>query len=155
MKYFTLKSLVANDLEFAYLKWLLNNVNHVQKLEIRLYSAYVCKTNQAIWRSFIDANFIRQYCLPDEIINLKDFRFYICANCQLSLNDIPTIINSFKINSFFLDHQWTNFKCFYEEDMSLIKHLVSKILLKIQKNEQILKIYVQDNVVINFYQDIS
>ena len=72
MEYFTLKSFVVNDLEFGYLKWLLNNVNHVKKLEINLHSGYLWKTDQMIWRSFIDANFIRQYCLPDQVINLKD-----------------------------------------------------------------------------------
>ena len=38
-----------------------------------------------IWRSVIDADFIRQYCLPDRIINLIDFDFYVCSECQLSI----------------------------------------------------------------------
>ncbi|CAF1082255.1 unnamed protein product [Rotaria sordida] len=113
------KSLIVNDLEFGYLKWILNNVNHVKKLEINLHSGYIWNRNDIIWRSFIDANFIRQYCLPDRIINLKDFRFYICANCQLSSNDIFRTINSFKIDSFFIDHQWTDVKCFYNENISM------------------------------------
>jgi hypothetical protein len=122
---FKLKSLIVNDLEFGYLKWILNNVNHVKKLEINLHSGYIWNRNDIIWRSFIDANFIRQYCLPDRIINLKDFRFYICANCQLSSNDIFRTINSFKIDSFFIDHQWTDVKCFYNENISM-KYQVSK-----------------------------
>ncbi len=125
MEDFKLKSLIVNDLEFGYLKWILNNVNHVKKLEINLHSGYIWNRNDIIWRSFIDANFIRQYCLPDRIINLKDFRFYICANCQLSSNDIFRTINSFKIDSFFIDHQWTDVKCFYNENISM-KYQVSK-----------------------------
>ncbi|CAF4970382.1 unnamed protein product [Rotaria sp. Silwood1] len=127
---FKLKSYVRNDLEFAYLKCLLNNVNHVKKLEIHLYS-------EDIGRSFIDANFIREYCLPDHIINLKDFRFYMCAKCQLSLNDTEKIINSFKINSFFIDHQWTNVKCFYDENISY-QHIFSSNFDKYQYFDHLL-----------------
>ncbi|CAF5059272.1 unnamed protein product [Rotaria sp. Silwood1] len=130
LKCFKLKSCVRNDLEFAYLKWLLNNVNHVKKLEIHLYS-------EDIGRSFIDANFIREYCLPDHIINLKDFRFYMFAKCQLSLNDTEKIINSFKINSFFIDHQWTNVKCFYDENISY-QHIFSSNFDKYQYFDHLL-----------------
>ncbi|CAF4510897.1 unnamed protein product [Rotaria sp. Silwood2] len=84
-----------------------------------------------ICRSFIDANFIRQYCLPDKIINLDDFRFYIRVKCNLSLNDVEKIVNSFKINSFFIDHQWTNVKCVYDESESY-QHLFSSNLNKFQ-----------------------
>ncbi|CAF5079453.1 unnamed protein product, partial [Rotaria sp. Silwood1] len=92
---------VVIDLQFAYLKWLLNNINHVIKLEIHLYYDGIWRNHQTIWKSFIDASFIRQYCLPDEIINIRDFDFYICGQCQLSSNDIEKIRNSFKIDSFF------------------------------------------------------
>ncbi len=118
MKCFILKSRIDNDLEFLYLKWLLNNVSHIHKLQISLKSEEVYRTDQMIWKSVIDANFIRQYCLPDKIINLIDFDFYICSKCQLFLVDIEKIIDSFKINSFFIEHQWTNVKCFYDENKS-------------------------------------
>ncbi|CAF3966103.1 unnamed protein product [Rotaria sp. Silwood1] len=131
LKCFTLKSSAYNDLEFAYLKWLLNNINHVIKLEIHLYSIRIWRKEQRIRKSFIDANFIRQYCLPDKIINLRDFYFYIRAECQLSLNNIEKIINSFKIDSFFISHQWTNVKCFYDECLSY-QHIFSSNLNKFQ-----------------------
>ncbi|CAF4469412.1 unnamed protein product, partial [Rotaria magnacalcarata] len=73
--------LSINDLEFSYLKWLLNNV---KKLEVLLHSGSVWRTTQMIWKSFINANVIRQYYLPDQIINLNDFRFYIRADNELS-----------------------------------------------------------------------
>ncbi|CAF4377564.1 unnamed protein product, partial [Rotaria magnacalcarata] len=66
---------------FSYLKWLLNNV---KKLEVLLHSGSVWRTTQMIWKSFINANVIRQYYLPDQIINLNDFRFYIRADNELS-----------------------------------------------------------------------
>ncbi|CAF3915022.1 unnamed protein product [Rotaria sordida] len=89
------------------------------------------RTDQMICRSFIDANFIRQYCLPDKIINLDDFRFYIRVKCNLSLNDVEKIVNSFQINSFFIAHQWTNVKCVYDENESY-QHLFSSNLNKFQ-----------------------
>ncbi|CAF4763783.1 unnamed protein product, partial [Rotaria sp. Silwood2] len=131
LKCFTLKSSAYYDLEFAYLKWLLNNINHAIKLEIHLYSIRIWRKDKRIRKSFIDANFIRQYCLPDKIINLRDFYFYIRAECQLSLNDIEKIINSFKIDSFFISHQWTNVKCFYDECLSY-QHIFSSNLNKFQ-----------------------
>ncbi|CAF0879798.1 unnamed protein product [Adineta steineri] len=137
LEYFTLKCYVINDLEFGYLKWLLNNVNHVKKLKIYLYSGNVWKTNEMIWRSLVDANFIRQYCLPNQIINLEDFRFYIRIKCQLPLNDIEMILNSFKINPFFISHQWTNVKCFYDKNNSY-QHIFSSILDKHQSFDHLL-----------------
>ncbi|CAF4259098.1 unnamed protein product, partial [Rotaria sordida] len=104
LKCFILKSRIYNDLEFIYLKWLLNNVNYIQKLKIYLKGNEVFRTDQSIWKCLIDANFIREYCLPDKIINLIDFDFYIRSKCQLSLVDIENIIDSFKINSFFIKH---------------------------------------------------
>ena len=110
LRYFSLKCFIYTDLEFVYLKWLLNNFNYIEKLQLHLRS--IETRCQNIWKSFIDANFIRQYCLPDTISNLIYFDFYICSQCQLSFNDIEKITNSFKIHPVFVDHQWTNVKCF-------------------------------------------
>jgi len=102
------------------LKWLLNNINYIEKLQLHLRSDKLIETRcQNIVKSSIDANFIRQYCLPDTIHNLIDFNFYIYSECQLSLNDIERITNSFKIHSFFkISHQWTNVKCLFDPIMS-------------------------------------
>ncbi|CAF1270449.1 unnamed protein product [Rotaria sordida] len=128
---FTMKSFVNDDSEFIYLKWLLNNINYVKKLEIHLYKNEISKTDQTIWKSIIDANFIRQYCLPDEIINLKYFYFYIRLKHQLLLNNIEKIINSFKIDPFFILHQWTDVKYFYDEYRSY-HHIFSSNFNKFQ-----------------------
>ena len=71
-----------------------------------------------IWQSRIDANFIRQYCLPDIIDNLSDFDFYISSSCQLSLNGVADIIESFQVNSFYINRRWTDVKCVYEWNSS-------------------------------------
>ncbi len=106
-------------MEFVYLKWLLNNINYVKKLRLHLRNDKLKETRcQNIWKSLIDANFIRQYCLPDIIPNLIDFDFYICSQCQLPFNDIEKQTNSFKIHPFFLDHQWTNVKYLFDPIMS-------------------------------------
>jgi hypothetical protein len=126
-----LKSSVYNDFEFTYLKWLLNNVNHVRKLEIHLYNKDIWGRDQTIWKSTIDANFIRQYCLPDQIINLKYFYFYICIRRQLLLNDIEKMISSFPIDPFFIDHQWTNVECLYDKKRSY-QHIFSSNRNKFQ-----------------------
>jgi hypothetical protein len=114
------------------LKWLLNNLNYVEKLQVHLKSDNIIETrSKNIWKSFIDADFIRQYCLPDMITNLIDFNFYICTQCQLSINDIEKIINSFKIHSFFIEHQWTNVKCLFDPIMSC-QHLFSSFTNTLQ-----------------------
>ncbi|CAF4111169.1 unnamed protein product [Rotaria sp. Silwood2] len=118
LKCFILKSSIDNDFEFVYLKWLLNNLNHIRKLKIYLRSPTIWRPDQLIWKYFIDGNFIRQYCLPDEIINLKSFHFYIGRTYQLSLDDIENTINSFKNHPFFILHQWTNIKCLYDKNES-------------------------------------
>ncbi|CAF4342475.1 unnamed protein product, partial [Rotaria sp. Silwood2] len=125
LRYLSLQTFIYEDLQFVYLKWLLNNLNHVEKLRLHLKSDKLIETRcQKIWKTFIDANFIREYCLPDTIPNLIDFNFYICSECQLSFNDIEKIINSFKIHSFFILHQWTNVKCLFDPIMSC-QHLFS------------------------------
>ncbi|CAF1409558.1 unnamed protein product [Rotaria magnacalcarata] len=124
LEVFALKCSIHNDSQFLYLKWLLNNVNYVRKLEIKLHNKNVWGTDQTIWKSIVDSNFIRQYCLPDQIINLKYFYFYICVEHELLSNDLEKIINSFKIDPFFIDHQWTNVKCFYDEKRSY-QHIFS------------------------------
>ncbi|CAF0836276.1 unnamed protein product [Rotaria sordida] len=125
LRYFSLKTFIYTDLEFIYLKWLLNNFNYVEKLQLHLKSNKIIETRyKNIWKSIIDADFIRQYCLPDMITNLIDFNFYISTQCQLSISDISKITNSFKIDSFFISHQWTNVKCLFDPIMSY-QHLFS------------------------------
>jgi hypothetical protein len=123
---FTLNTFVKDDSEFAYLKWLMNNLNYVKKLKIHLKSDKLHERDNVIWKSVIDANFIRQYCLPDEVINLINFDFYISSECKLPMINIEAIINSFKIHPFFVDHQWTNVKCFFDPITSY-QHLTSSL----------------------------
>ncbi|CAF3887456.1 unnamed protein product [Rotaria sordida] len=125
LRYFSLKTLICDDSEFVYLKWLLNNLNYIEKLQVHLRNnEFIKRESESIWKSVIDANFVRQYCLPSKIINLIYFNFYICSECQSSLNDIEKIINSFKIHSFFIEHQWTNVKYLFDPIMSC-QHLFS------------------------------
>lgn len=56
----------------------------------------------------VDANFIEKYFISDTKINLTHFDFYIISKCKFSLSNEEKILNSFKINSFFVEHQWTN-----------------------------------------------
>ena len=113
-----------NDYEFIYLKWVLNRLNYLQKLQIHLKNDTTYRADQSIWRSRMDANFIRQHCLPDIVYNLIDFDFYVCSSYELSLKDVEDIINSFKIDSFYITHRWTNVKCFYDPNSSC-QHLFS------------------------------
>ncbi|CAF4062873.1 unnamed protein product, partial [Rotaria sordida] len=124
LRHFTLKTFILNDVQFVYLKWLLNNLNHVQKLKLRLGSENLCRTDQIIWKSYIDANFVQQYCLPDIINNIIDFDLYICFYCQLLSIDVEKVINSFRYHSLFINRQWTNIKCFYDPIVSY-QHLFS------------------------------
>ncbi|CAF4952840.1 unnamed protein product, partial [Rotaria sp. Silwood1] len=125
-------------MEFFYLKWLLNNLNYVEKLQVHLKSDQLLETRcQIIWKSVIDANFILEYCLPDKIINLIYFDFYIYSKCKLSLNDIEQIINSFKIHSFFISYQWTNVICLFDPIMSC-QHLFSSFTNTLQFSDSII-----------------
>lgn len=128
---FILKTCIQDDFEFDYLKWLLNNINHVKKLEIHLYKDEILGAHQTIWNSLVNANFIRLHCLPDQIINMKYFSFYIRVKCQLLLNDIDKIRNSFQTDNFFISHQWANVKCFYNEKQSN-QHIFSSNFNKFQ-----------------------
>ncbi|CAF1342729.1 unnamed protein product [Rotaria sordida] len=119
LRYFSLKTIISNDSEFVYLKWVLNNLNYIEKVQVHLRNNKLSEIKcEKIWRSIIDANFIHQYCLPSKIINLIYFDFYVCSECQLSLNDVEKIIHSFKIHSFFIQHKWTNIKCLFDRIIS-------------------------------------
>ncbi|CAF3097345.1 unnamed protein product [Rotaria sp. Silwood2] len=121
-----------NDLEFAYLKWLLNNLNHIRKFKLHLQIYRMYSSSDIMIKEYVvDANFIRQYCMPDIIINITDFQFYIVSECQLLLSNIEQIINSFKIHQFFIDRQWTNVTCFYDPLMSY-QHLCSSTVNTLQ-----------------------
>ena len=114
------------------MKWLLNKLNYIKNLQLHLRNNELIETKcQNIWKSVIDANFVRQNCLPDQIIYLIYFDFYICCQCQLSLNDISKIINSFKIDSFFISYNWTNVKCLFDPIMGC-QHLFSSFPDKLQ-----------------------
>ena len=126
---FIWKTFVKNDLDFAYLKWILNNLNHIRKLKIHLKNDSLYGTHKTIWKSLIDANFIRRYCLPDKVINLTYFDFYISSKCELQMNNISEITNSFKIHPFFIDHQWTNVNYFFDPIHSY-QHLTSSLIYK-------------------------
>ncbi|CAF3362472.1 unnamed protein product [Rotaria socialis] len=132
LNYFTLKTFAKKDLEFAYLKWMLNNLNHIKKfnLHLQIYRMY-SSSDILIREHVVDANFIRQYCLPDIIINLADFQFYIVSECQLLSSNIEQIKNSFQVHQFFNDHQWTNVTCFYDSLMSY-QHLSSSNVKTLQ-----------------------
>ena len=121
---FSLNTFVKDDSEFSYLKWLLNNLNYVKKLKIHLKSDKLHERDKVIWKSVIDANFIRQYCLPDQIINLKQFHFYIVSKYESIKKTTEEIIHSFQIHPFFLNYQWTNVKCLFDSMLSY-QHLSS------------------------------
>jgi hypothetical protein len=117
------------------LKWLINNINFVKKLQVHLKGKKLIDTKcENLGKYLIDANFIRQYCLPDSIPNLIDFDFYICLRCELSSDEISEIINSFKIHSFFISHQWTNVKCLFDSIMSC-QHLFSSFINIFQSSD--------------------
>ena len=125
MQCFCLKTFIHTDMEFAHLKWLLNNVNYVEKLQVHVKGyRKIARDLGRIWQCPIDANFVRQYCLPDSISNLIHFNFYICSTCQLSFDDIEERINSFQNHSFFQNHHWRNVKCLFDRLRSC-QHLFS------------------------------
>lgn len=113
-----LKSLVWDDKDFAYLKWLLNKINFIQKLKVVLKND---ASNGGRCKSFeslpVDASCIREYCLPHSVPNLVDFQFYIGFKRSLSkfsMNEIELIQDSFKTHRFFVERQWIHVKCLFD-----------------------------------------
>ncbi|CAM4767439.1 unnamed protein product [Rotaria magnacalcarata] len=119
LNYFTLKTILDNDIELDYLKWILNNLNHIEKLKVHLHFNRMDSFEDTMVKvHVVDASFIRQYCLPDIVTNIKSFHFYIVSQCQLLSNNIEKIINSFKIDQFFISRQLTNVTCYTDRIMS-------------------------------------
>ncbi|CAF0950067.1 unnamed protein product [Adineta steineri] len=114
LKCFIIKSVIINDSQLNYLKWILNNVNYIEKLKIRL------DIKKSVEENFIvNRNIIYKYFLPDVSRNLLDFDFYIASKCKSLLsNDIHRIINSFKTDRFFVNHIFTNVQCVFDPVMS-------------------------------------
>ncbi|CAF1239519.1 unnamed protein product [Rotaria sp. Silwood1] len=129
LKCFILKSKIHGDCQLVYLKWILNNVNHIEKLKLYLDINLTHENNLMKNKSIIDANFISQYCMLDVFKYLIDFHFYIVSKCQLLPNDIQIIEDSFKNHYFFSNHHWINVKCFFDPIMSY-QHLSSMGIVK-------------------------
>ncbi|CAF1251594.1 unnamed protein product [Rotaria sordida] len=60
LNYFTLKVFVRNDFEFAYLKWILNNLNHIEKFKLHL-QIHKMYSNKMVKEYVVDANFIHHF----------------------------------------------------------------------------------------------
>jgi hypothetical protein len=74
----------------------------------------------------VDGNFLDKYCMPDILINLINFDFYIVSKCKLLFeNDIQRIIDSFKTHRF----HWENIQCFFDPVMSY-QHLSSTTIIQ-------------------------
>lgn len=117
--------MIFDDSQLNYLKWILNNVNYIEKLKIRLDIQKPIKEN-----FIVNTNIVRKYFLPDISINLSDFDFYIASKCRsLPSNNIQSIINSFQTDLFFVNHHWTNVQCFFDPVMSY-QHLSSTKIIK-------------------------
>ncbi|CAF5001661.1 unnamed protein product, partial [Rotaria sp. Silwood1] len=125
LKCFALESAIDDYLQLVYLKWILNNINYIDKLKVDLYIKNLMNVNEVI-----NAKSLRKYCMPDILINLIDFDFYIILKCRLLFpNDIQKIIDSFETDNFFSDHHWTNIKCFFDPIFSC-QHISSTRIIK-------------------------
>ncbi|CAF4062206.1 unnamed protein product, partial [Rotaria sordida] len=106
---FILKCYIYSNEQLYYLKWLFNNLNHVKKVQLNVRINDMYQRNSLITNyTDVDANFIEKYFISDIKINLIHLNFNIISKCKYSLNNKEKILNSFKINSFFVEHQWTN-----------------------------------------------
>ncbi|CAF4049853.1 unnamed protein product [Rotaria sordida] len=68
--------------------------------------------------------------MPDILIHLIDFDFYIVSSCKLLFeNDIQKVIDSFKTDQFFIYRYWINIQCYFDPIMSY-QHISSTKLIK-------------------------
>lgn len=109
LRYFSLETSISEDFQLFYLKWLVNNFDSIEKLQLRLRNRLLTEA-----KSFPDANFICQYCLPDKTFNLIALDFYICSEHPLSSSDTEKLVHSFQFDPFFAERQWTNIKCSFD-----------------------------------------
>jgi hypothetical protein len=125
LKCFRLKNVILDELELAYLKWMINNVYYIEKLKVRLYIKNLMNENNVI-----DVNYFHEHIMPNISIHLIDFDFYIISKCKLLFeNEIEKIIDSFKSDQIFIDHHWTNVKCYFDK-VSLCQHISSTRIIK-------------------------
>lgn len=96
----------------------------MEKLTISLKIIDILKNDFAKNGFVIDANFLHQYFLGDQMINLVHFDFYLISKCDFSSNPVERIIHSFQIHPFFIEHRWTNVTCGYDLNNSY-QHLSS------------------------------
>ncbi|CAF3284294.1 unnamed protein product [Rotaria sp. Silwood2] len=121
LKSFILKSVISDDFQLNYLRWIINKVNYIEKLKLHLDIKNIMNDN-----CVINENFLEKYCMPNILVYLIDFDFYIVSKCKLLLlNDIQKIIDSFKSHQFFANGQWKNIKCSFDPIMSC-QHISSK-----------------------------
>jgi hypothetical protein len=60
LKYFILQSVISDDLQLNYLKWILNRVNYIEKLKLRLDVKNAMNGN-----CIIDRNVLHECFMPD------------------------------------------------------------------------------------------
>lgn len=101
-----MKAIVKSDLSLDYLKWILNNLNHIQKLKIDFRCEQYYPT--------VDAKYIQRYCLPDQTKNLIDYKFSVITGGKIPSLDSMKDVQSFRIDPFFVDHGWTNVRCLFD-----------------------------------------
>jgi len=65
--------MINYDFQLYYLKWILDNLNHVRKVKLRLNINGSGKRDPVINESLVDANFVRKYLISDVITNSTHF----------------------------------------------------------------------------------
>jgi hypothetical protein len=125
LKSFTLISRLIGNNQLVYLKSLLNKVNYIEKLNIRL-DIKMLRNETCL----IDIDFFRKYCLPDILIHLIEYDFYIVSKCEfLFETDIRSLIDSFQSDPFFIHRHWINIECFFDPVLSY-QHISSNQIIK-------------------------
>ncbi|CAF1669954.1 unnamed protein product [Adineta ricciae] len=128
LKYFMLKSGIDDATELNHLKWLLNNLRHISKLRIYLkYRVGWLRNSHSNISNTIDTNFIRQYCLPGILSNLKDFYLYIGQPFATSTTEMERINDEFTNNLLFLNGQYIKFQVIHDQKRSY-QHIFSSNL---------------------------
>ncbi|CAF1245187.1 unnamed protein product [Adineta ricciae] len=128
LKYFMLKSGIDDATELNHLKWLLNNLRHISKLRIYLkYRVEWLRNSHSNISNTIDTNFIRQYCLPGILSNLKDFYLYIGQPFATSTIEMERINDEFTNNLLFLNGQYIKFQVIHDQKRSY-QHIFSSNL---------------------------
>ena len=105
-----MKSILVDQSELMYLKSILERMNYICELKVRLYTE-----ENISYHNLINEKFVHQYCMPDVNVILIIFDCYLISKCHYYYrHSLEDILHSFQENLLLFDRFWKNIRCYYD-----------------------------------------